>query len=74
MTSRELWASGTLALQHPSDEGNILDQAQRGSDSNSGETATYQNIKSKDTLKYQTEHTQIFYHLFVMYLFYTQSQ
>ncbi len=31
--------------------------------------AAYQHIKSKDTLEYQTEYTQIFYHLFVMYLF-----
>ncbi len=29
----------------------------------------YQHIKSKDTLEYQTEYTQIFYHSFVMYLF-----
>ncbi len=36
--------------------------------------AAYQHIKSKDTLEYKTEYTQIFYHLFVMYLFsYTKA-
>ncbi len=36
--------------------------------------AAYQHIKSKDTLEYKTECTQIFYHLFVMYLFsYTKA-